>query len=46
MTKNDGGPLSPAQEARMTDKIDVLDFIDDLLGVERGATAKNGREAA
>lgn len=27
-------------------KNDVLDFIDDLLGVERGATAKNGREAA
>lgn len=23
MTKNDGGPLSPAQEARMTDKIDA-----------------------
>lgn len=27
-------------------KSDVLDFLDDLLGVERGATAKNGREAA
>jgi len=27
-------------------KQDVLDFIDDLLGVERGATSGNAREAA